>query len=429
MKNKFIWDHLSDQPHIIRDKKFKAQLKREGALHHLKSLVVAIVFLPFVLAVSLFIPYRKKNINTEKFMGLGVSLDNEPEHTPEFIADLNVKNILVRVPLWDVENIGAYVEFCKKLLARTPEVVFHFVILQDRAHAKNYSSSTKNLHIIFENLHPFSCSFQLGNATNRLKWGFISVEDSLNFFSVAQKLKQRYFPNIELTGSSVIDFEPVSTVRSLYHLFPIHFNKVAALLYVDRRGAPESKQGFVFDLRAKIKFVYTAMRFSPKANNRLIITETNWPLKNKEGYAPAKGECQVSEEAAASYLVRYYLLALSTGMVESVYWHQLFAPGYGLVDNRDSTLRKMPAYYAFKYLVTLLKAYQFQGVVQHKPLFEAIFTNKTHRVLVKWSKDIFTLNANPAAVYFDVYGNRLDALPQALTNALIYEQTLLPEKK
>jgi len=37
--------------------------------------------------------------------------------------------------------------------------------------------------------------------------------------------------------------------------------------------------------------------------------------------------------------------------VSKLYWHQLVAPGYGLVDNRDKAIRKTPAFYKFKQLI------------------------------------------------------------------------------
>ena len=44
-------------------------------------------------------------------------------------------------------------------------------------------------------------------------------------------------------------------------------------------------------------------------------------------------------------------IAKDTNKVGKLYWHQLVAPGYGLVDNRDGVVRKTPAFYKFKQLI------------------------------------------------------------------------------
>jgi hypothetical protein len=92
---------------------------------------------------------------------------------------------------------------------------------------------------------------------------------------------------------------------------------------------------------------------SPKSDNKIIITETNWPISNTAPYAPTSEKECVSLEDYALYMVQYYLLALSTGMVEKVYWHQLVAAGYGLVDTRNG-LEKYPSFEAYKTMVDLL---------------------------------------------------------------------------
>jgi hypothetical protein len=50
-------------------------------------------------------------------------------------------------------------------------------------------------------------------------------------------------------------------------------------------------------------------------------------------------------------MVAYYQMALATQMVETVYWHQLIAPGYGLVDNRDGRLLRRGAFGRYQKMV------------------------------------------------------------------------------
>jgi hypothetical protein len=90
-----------------------------------------------------------------------------------------------------------------------------------------------------------------------------------------------------------------------------------------------------FSLIGKIKLLNALLSLSPKTANELIITETNWPIKNTAPYAPTSEHECVSEEDYAAFMVRYHLLAFASQRVSSVYWHQLIAPGYGLIDNRE----------------------------------------------------------------------------------------------
>jgi len=47
----------------------------------------------------------------------------------------------------------------------------------------------------------------------------------------------------------------------------------------------------------------------------------------------------------------YIKIAKDTNKIGKLYWHQLVAPGYGLIDNRDGVVRKTPAFYKFKQLI------------------------------------------------------------------------------
>jgi hypothetical protein len=91
------------------------------------------------------------------------------------------------------------------------------------------------------------------------------------------------------------------------------------------------------------------------------ITEFNWPLENTGPWSPASGKPNVSEEIQADFLVRYYVIALASGLIDRAYWWQLAAPGYGLVDNRESPWRKRPSFFAYSFLVSMLSGSSFLG--------------------------------------------------------------------
>mgnify|MGYP000855373273 FL=1 len=151
----------------------------------------------------------------------------------------------------------------------------------------------------------------------------------------------------------MIDFEPLSTLRTLFNFHQYQLDACSALLYVNRRGSPYAKQFGLFDLEKKIRIVAALVALSNRCDHRLWITEVNWPLLNTKPYPPNSGHPRstVDEETQAQYLTEYCEIARQTGLVDRVYWWQLINPGYGLVDHRGDELRKMPSFYAFKRLL------------------------------------------------------------------------------
>jgi len=192
----------------------------------------------------------------------------------------------------------------------------------------------------------------VGNAINRAKWGFYSVSEYLDFYQVFQAARDNCAPSIKLCGPAIIDFEYHQTARALFNTRTIKFDQVSALLYVDRCGHPMNRQLGFFDTTRKIQLLHSLAALSLKVvNPKLIITEVNWPLKGTAPHAPtSETEC-VSEQEYENYMVAYHQMALATQMVETVYWHQLMAPGYGLVDTRDGRLQTREAFGRYQRMV------------------------------------------------------------------------------
>ncbi|MDD2369803.1 MAG: glycosyl hydrolase [Sulfuricurvum sp.] len=351
MKEPFVWDHYSDQPAIIRDKALKRAMRRSALPSLIKTFCIALLTLPVAILMMPFIPRR--SITAKYFFGIGVNLDKEPNTTPYLIEELGVKKLLIRIPLWDMERLHEYVTFIRSFKDKEITVA----LLQDREHITSPDMSRDHFIQIFEALNGICHTYIVGSTINRAKWGFFSVNEYLDFYSVAYELKKERFPHIKLIGSNVIDFEYHFTAHTLFNLKPIRYDALGTLLYVDRRGAPENTQ-IGFDLRGKIRFLAALMRLSAKTSDELIITETNWPIKNTAPYAPtSETEC-VSEEDYRDYMVRYHLLAFASQQVDCVFWHQLIAPGYGLIDNREG-IRKRNTYDAYRTMLSHLNDAEF----------------------------------------------------------------------
>ncbi len=347
MSNQFPWDTHSDQPHILK-KALKKELRKGHAVDYAKLIATNLIYFPYLFLKFYFkSKLHKQRIKTPDFYGLCVNLDKGEEQF-SLVEELGVKSLQIRVFLNDIDNIDDYVNFAKGF--GTDKAIL-ITIIQDREHIEDHQLLARDIKIIFEKFKEITNEFMIGNAINRIKWGFVSMEEYLAFYERVQKVRDENFPQIKLIGSSVIDFEYHFTIRTLFNHYPIHYDKVASLLYVDRRGSPYSTQMKIFDLKNKIEFLDTIVRNSSKCENAIYITETNYPLSGTAPYAPTSEKECVSEELYNKYMLEYLEIALKSQKVEKVYWHQLIAPGYGLVDNRDGKIRKTKAFYSFKKLL------------------------------------------------------------------------------
>ena len=356
-KSIFRWDGYSDQPATL-DRGIKRRLRWRnigGVLGNLSS----VFFLPRPVLGAIVGRETPRTHANDDVIGLCVNLERPLEdkkilsgaELAEIVATLNLSRIAVRIPLSDIANLQEYVDFIR----RFPGYRILGVILQDRSAIEDPGRLASSLEKIFDSLSGIVDCYQIGNAVNRLKWGFVSVDEWLGFFRVAWDLRNRKFPNIRLLGGAIIDFDLLDHCRSLRNGFPFRYDGYASLLYVDRRGAPENRQ-MGFDLEGKIHVLRRIMESGNKVGGtgaRLWITEVNWPLEATGRYSPTLDHCRVGEREQLHYLVRYYLLALATGSVAACYWHQLVAPGYGLIDNRGGAVRKRPAFHGFAALCRL----------------------------------------------------------------------------
>jgi len=351
MKAPFTWDNYSDQPAQLKDKSYKKEMRKRQLVSLIKTAITALVILPISLVAMPFV--RRRVIKQSEFISLGVDFEREVQVTDELLQDLAVKNILLRCKLWEMDKI----ELLKVFATKHSDKNITLKILQDRENIEDLELLKKNLETIFTKLDGLINNYEIGSTINRAKWGFFSVDEYNKFFLVAYRLKKTKFKNIKLLGSGVIDFEYHFTAHTLFNLFKYKYDGVSSLLYVDRRGAPENTQ-LGFTLSDKIAWLSTMLWLSPKTSKKLHITETNWPLLGTAPYAPTSEKECVDEESYANFMLRYYLLAFASQQVDSVSWHQLIAPGYGLVDNRDG-IKKRVAYETFKFMYNTLHNAQF----------------------------------------------------------------------
>lgn len=343
MKQKTTWDYFSDQPKVM-NKANKRQLRKNNLYPNIKLLITNIFYFPYLLIKFIYSKQHKINIDNSLFYGLCVNLDKgDIQH--KLVEELGVKSLQIRVYLSDIDNIDAYVDFVKKFGVDKTILIN---IIQNTNHINDHQLLRNDVMIIFNKFKHLCNEFIIGNAVNRIKWGFSCMDEYLRFFQVIQQLRDEKYLDICLIGTSIIDFEYHYTIRVLFNHYPIYFDKIASLLYVDRRGKPQNKQYGIFDLKNKINFLHTIVSTSKQSNNEIYISEANYPLSNTAHYAPTSESDCVDENTYAKYMLDYFNIAKNTHNISRIYWHQLIAPGYGLVDNREGEIRKTPSFNAFK---------------------------------------------------------------------------------
>ncbi|HEV7667330.1 MAG TPA: lipopolysaccharide kinase InaA family protein, partial [Thermoanaerobaculia bacterium] len=367
-RDKMVWDRLSDQPHQHAGRFEKLTVRLADTPAHLNAASAALLAAPRIRR-------RFKELESELFQGprpftgIGIGLRPEPEDPEGLLAlvdELGCRNILLRLHPWQEEH-HAEEELAKALAARGCDLLF--ALPQNRDLVRDPARWRASLERIAEIFLPYGHRFQIGQAINRSKWGIWTLGEYFDLAKIASDvLRARPAANghpVELLGPAVIDFELYATASALNATAPgLHFDAVSSLLYVDRRGAPENTQmglDTVGKLRLLRAIAETAKNVTEtEGRRRSWVTEVNWPLW--EGpHSPAGKSVSVDEQTQADYLSRYYLLALASGMTERVYWWQMIARGYGLVDREEGgTLRRRPSFHSLRTLIEELDGATFE---------------------------------------------------------------------
>jgi len=382
MSFKFEWNEFTDQPHNVapRAERFK---------HHIKHADTYIALIASNLRNSipilrLYRRYWKKMYGQpaklEDAFALSVSPRSERnEEVIENLKEAGVSKSLVRIPSWEREKLDLYQRFLELLHRQRIELV---IALLQRREDVLYPSQWQNfMEEVFSRLGRICSFFEIGHAWNRTKWGLWDYKEYLELALPAVSLAQKY--GVKLVGPAVIDFE--------FHLYPptldvIPFDKVSALLYVDRLGAPENSQ-FGWTTARKIALLKAVVDCASSKSRDCWITEVNWPLEGTGKYSPASGKPNVSEEEQASYLVRYFVICLASGFIERIYWWQLVAPGYGLIDSRESAWRKRLGFSAFKTMVHYLDNSVFMEKIRNSEAEIFLFRKGGESFAVCWTRD------------------------------------------
>jgi tRNA threonylcarbamoyl adenosine modification protein YjeE len=285
---------------------------------------------------------------------------------------------------------------------------------------------------------------QVGQAINRSKWGCWNYKEAARLFEPIAEWKKAY-PNVKFIGPSLIDYEWDYLV-GLLECLPkqVHFNAACQQLYVDRRGAPENKQGkaAAIDKLVKIRAITNT---SKQFGEQLIVSEFNWPLLGTREWSPVgspyvvhgvrTNDPSVTERDAAIFALRYVFLGLASGATASMVYWSLAAHGFGLVDpgvdeeHNQQQWRKRPAFIAFSVFFTLLKDAHFIRQIQADDsnkvwVLEFKDSNEKH-IVVGWTSDALADRPMPKLDFeiktvVDTFGKTIDVPGKLLTDPVYY---------
>ncbi len=379
-RDKAVWDALSDQPHQHAGRLEKLGVRLADAPAHLAELAVVARAAPRIWAryrqISRGLAEAPPGGAPIPFTGLGLGVRPDPERPASPGADcevfgavreLGVRQVLLRLHPWASDH-AAEEALAGALAAAGVELTF--ALPQNRELVKDPARWRATVEELGSRFLPYGRRFQIGHAINRSKWGIWNLGEYLALAGDAMEILRR-LGEVEILGPAVIDFEYHATAAVLNLRRPgLAFDGVSALLYVDRRGAPENRQAG-FDTVDKVALLKAIAETAPNVAGggaaRCWVTEVNWPLW--EGpHSPAGRAVAVDEETQADYLARYYLLVLGTGLVEAVFWWQLAARGYGLLAPvPGAPSRRRPAFHALRTLVDELQGSRLEQILPAPP--------------------------------------------------------------
>lgn len=294
-------------------------------------------------------------------------------------------------------------------------------LVQDRSAFLNLDSWEEMCRFVFNQVGEQVSMIELCHAVNRTKWGLHTPEEQKALLDRVADLR-RDFPTIPLSGPACIDFEYYHVLRALDQTPDgLHYSALSHHLYVDRRGAPENQQ-LSLDIVEKSALLKAIAQSSPSCDNKVIISEVNWPLESCGIWSPVnvtyrypnqpESELNVSEETYGHFMLRYLVLTLCSGHVDKVYWWRLVAHGFGLVDERAANgWRERPGFKMLQNFLEILGNSTFlEKLETPEQVYALRFEVDEKEIIMMWCNEV----ASPALprkfqTVLDVFGNPLDS--------------------
>jgi hypothetical protein len=369
-KEIWIWDDRSAQP--VNTLRRKERQKLYPWRNHL-----AVGWATASAALPVWRRYRalKERVFAEPVEmanRVGVAVEPNPETWAEerrWLAGLGTVPVLLRFYHHQPETRWDFLAGVAGDLRRAGHAVA-VALVQDRWAVREPARWAQFVMTVLGRVHEIADWVEVGHAINRVKWGLRTFAEYARLMAPVAEAARRY-PELKLMGPAAIDFEYYGLLAALRQLpAGIRFQALSHLLYVDRRGAPENRQG-PFSTLEKILLARAIAGVAPASADRLIISEVNWPLIDGGIHSPIGSPYlypgqplaappSVTEDEYADYMIRYLLIAICSGLVERVYWWRLVSRGFGLVDDAaPGAWRARPAYHRLQQFLGKLSAATF----------------------------------------------------------------------
>ena len=391
----WLWDEKSAQPMIVLGRKEKHKYRKWGYM-------LSMMWQSAISAPGIYKRYRqllKQSYQQPLSMHgrVGVALHPKAEylqHELPLLKALGNIPVLIRFAHHEThEDWRRGIALVEDLHKEGVEIMV--AILQDRQAVLHPEQWSDFLEIVIGAIADKVAHIEVTHASNRVKWGVWSAQEYGALIAPAFALQQRY-PHIKLTGPACIDFEYHPVIAALNAIpFGNRLNALSHLLYVDRRGAPESKQGHFATLE-KCALLKAVAQWSDRCDDKVIVSEVNWPVKYTGIWSPIgcpyttpkwrREEPGETEEDYANYMLRYLVIALCSGYVDQVFWWRLSAHGYGLVDDLDN-FRQRPAFKALQIFTQLLGRADFIcKLPSDDSVYLMEFQTAEHKIIMGWTE-------------------------------------------
>ena len=293
---------------------------------------------------------------------IGLSVGADPREAP-LITELGPVPVLLRLYRHESDAVNDQTLAAARELKRLGHPVTA-ALIQDRIAVREPARWAAFVDRTVPALAGVADQVEVGHAINRVKWGVWDVREYVRLFEPVARVA-RAVGGLKLCGPAAIDFE-YHYLAGVLDLMPPDgsLDALSHHLYVDRRGAPENRQGR-FSSVEKFALAKAVAAWSPAVRgDRLIVSEVNWPILHTGPYSPVNSpyiipgshtnDPSVGEDEYANYMIRYYALALCSGLVDQVYWWRLVSHGFGLIDDHEAPWRPRPAYTALRTFARLL---------------------------------------------------------------------------
>jgi hypothetical protein len=363
-KEMWVWDWRSAQAiSVMRPNDRSRFYTKKTPLQIARS--TAVGFLPVwsryegLLSDAYRAPVTMKNR-----IGMTLSLESETAAREiELLGNLGKIPVFLRFYRHESEEKWKFTAEMARRLHRDGYPV-SVALVQDRRAVREPERWKSFVCSVLEQVREFVEWVEVGHAINRVKWGVWDFEEYRRLTgAIAEAAVQ--FPEVKFVGPAVIDFEYPYLMAALKSLpSSLRFGALSHLLYVDRRGAPESQQA-IFSALDKFALAKAIARWSGVCDDRVIVSEVSWPLKGTGVFSPVASpydspgprhdDPSVGEDDYGNYMLRYLLMAICSGLIDRVFWWRLVARGFGLVDDTDPhRWRERPAYSMLKYFLATL---------------------------------------------------------------------------